>query len=67
MTIDHAVFRFAGIMTIASLALGLYVHQGFFLLTLFVGLNLIQSSFTGFCPAAIAFKKLGMKPGAAFR
>ena len=67
MTIDHAVFRFAGIMILVSLALGYYVHQAFFLLTLFVGLNLIQSSFTGFCPAVIAFRKLGFKPGAAFR
>lgn len=67
MTIDHAVFLFAGIMILVSLALGFYVHQAFFLLTLFVGLNLIQSSFTGFCPAAIAFRKLGLKPGAAFR
>jgi hypothetical protein len=54
-------------MVLISLALGLYVHQAFFLLTLFVGLNLIQSSFTGFCPAAIAFRKLGLRPGAAFR
>jgi len=36
-------------------------------LTAFVGLNLIQASFTGFCPAAMIFKRLGIKAGAAFR
>lgn len=67
MTIDRAVLTFAGVMILVSLVLGLYVHQAFFLLTVFVGLNLIQSAFTGFCPAAIVFKKLGMTPGVAFR
>jgi len=67
MSIDRAVLAFAGAMVLVSLALGYFVHPLWFLLTVFVGLNLIQSSFTGFCPAAIVFKKLGAKPGEAFR
>ncbi|CAN7635319.1 YgaP family membrane protein [Neorhizobium sp. LjRoot104] len=66
MTIDRAVMMFAGFMVLVSLALGLYVSVWWFLLTVFVGLNLMQASVTGFCPAAIAFKKLGIKPGTAF-
>jgi hypothetical protein len=67
MSIDRAVLAFAGFMVLLSLALGYYVSPYWYLLTVFVGLNLIQSSFTGFCPAAIVFKKLGARPGAAFR
>jgi Protein of unknown function (DUF2892) len=66
MTIDNAVFLFAGVMILASLALAYLISPYFHLLTAFVGLNLIQSSFTGFCPAAKAFKALGLKPGHAF-
>lgn len=66
MSIDRAVLAFAGFMVLLSLALGYYVSPYWYLLTVFVGLNLIQSSFTGFCPAAIVFKKLGARPGAAF-
>ncbi|MDI4656976.1 YgaP family membrane protein [Xanthobacter autotrophicus] len=66
MTVDRAVFLFAGIMILVSLALGFYVSSYWYLLTAFVGLNLIQSSITGFCPAALIFKKLGCKPGSAF-
>ncbi len=66
MTIDRAVFLFAGLVILASLALGYYVSPWWFLLGAFAGLNMVQSSFTGFCPAAMAFKKLGLRPGAAF-
>ncbi|MEC9468239.1 MAG: DUF2892 domain-containing protein, partial [Pseudomonadota bacterium] len=45
---------------------GFYVSPYWYLLNAFVGLNLMQASVTGFCPAAIIFKKLGMKPGVAF-
>jgi hypothetical protein len=48
------------------LALGYFVSPWWFLLTAFAGLNLMQASVTGFCPAAIVFKKLGAKPGVAF-
>ncbi|KXF75712.1 sulfurtransferase [Paramesorhizobium deserti] len=67
MTIDRAVMMFAGTLVLVSLALGFYVSAYWYLLTAFVGLNLMQASVTGFCPAAIAFKKLGCKPGAAFK
>lgn len=66
MTVDRAVLAFAGFMVLLSLALGYYVHPAFWLLTVFVGLNLMQSAFTGFCPAAIAFRKMGVRSGPAF-
>jgi len=66
MTIDKAVLAFAGFMVLLSLALAQTVSSWWFLLTVFVGLNLMQSSITGFCPAAIVFRSLGLKPGVAF-
>jgi EamA domain-containing membrane protein RarD len=66
MSIDRIVLAFAGAMTLLSLALGYYVSPYWFLLAAFVGLNLFQASFTGFCPLAIILKKAGVKPGAAF-
>ena len=67
MTIDRAVMTFAGAMILASLALVHFMSPWWWLLTAFVGVNLIQSSFTGFCPAAKFFKRLGLKSGPAFR
>jgi Protein of unknown function (DUF2892) len=67
MTIDRIVLAFAGSMILLSLALGLLVSPYWFLLTGFVGLNLLQSAFTGFCPLAIFLKTLGLMPGPAFR
>lgn len=67
MTIDRAVFRFAGFMVLFSVALGYFVSPYWYWLTVFVGANLIQSSFTGFCPAAMVFKRLGCRPGLAFQ
>jgi len=67
MTIDRAVLMFAGSMILISLALAHYVSPYWLLLTAFVGLNLIQSSITGFCPAAIVFRKLGCQTGVAFK
>ena len=61
MTVEKAVFRFAGFMVLLSLALTKWLHPGFFWFSVFVGANLLQFSFTGFCPAAIEFKKLGLK------
>lgn len=66
MTIDQLVFRVAGTMIIASVALAFFHHIGWLGLTLFVGLNMLQASFTKFCPMATIAKKLGLKPGAAF-
>jgi hypothetical protein len=54
-------------MVLVSLALGFYVSPWWYLLTAFVGLNLIQASVTGFCPAAMVFRKLGCPAGAAFK
>ena len=66
MTIDRAVLAFAGTVVLVSLALGLFVHQNWFWLTAFVGANLLQSSFTGFCPLAFIPAKFGRRPGPAF-
>lgn len=66
MSIDRVVMAFAGCVILLSLALGVYVNSYFFLLTAFVGLNLLQASFTGFCPLAMVLKKFGVKPGCAF-
>ncbi|PKR90447.1 DUF2892 domain-containing protein [Pleomorphomonas diazotrophica] len=66
MTLDRAVLAFAGSVLLASLLLTYFVSPYFVWLTAFVGFNLIQSAFTGFCPAAIIFRKLGVKPGTAF-
>lgn len=67
MTIDRAVFAFLGCVVLASVALAHFVHPWWIGLAIFAGLNAIQAAFTGFCPAAIAFKKFGVRPGAAFR
>lgn len=66
MTVDRAVMMFAGIVILVSLLLGVAVSSYWLLLTAFVGLNLMQASVTGFCPAAMILKKLGVKPGVAF-
>ncbi len=50
MRTEMIVRRFAGIFVLVSLALGWWVHPAWFLFTAFVGVNLLQSSFTGFCP-----------------
>lgn len=67
MNLDKAIFRFAGIMILTSLALAHWFSPYWLLLTAFVGLNMLQASFTGFCPAAMILKKLGVKSGCAFR
>lgn len=66
MSIDRAILAFAGLMILASLVLS-QVHNAYWLLlTAFVGANLLQSAFTGFCPAAMILKRLGVRPGTAF-
>ena len=67
MNIDKAVLFFAGVVVLLGLALGWTVSPYWFLLTAFAGVNMIQASFTGFCPAAIVFRKLGLPSGCAFR
>src|SRR3546814_12477379 len=67
MNLDRAIFAFAGTMILASLALGHFVSPWWHLLTAFVGLNLLQYSFTGFCPAARPFARPGVRSGCAFK
>lgn len=61
ISVEKALSRFAGFMILLSVALTYWVHPNFVWLTVFVGANLFQSSFTGFCPAASFFKMLGIK------
>lgn len=61
MTVERALLVFAGSMVLLSVVLTHYVHPNFFWLTVFVGANMVQSAFTGFCPAVMVMKKLGMK------
>ncbi len=67
MTIDRIVFAVAGTMILLSVALAVFHDQRWLWLTAFVGANMLQSAFTGFCPMAILLKKLGRKPGPAFQ
>lgn len=66
MSLDKTVLAFAGVMVLVSVALTVWVSPLFVWFTVFIGLNLIQSAFTGFCPAALLFRLLGIKPGCAF-
>ena len=66
MTLDRSVMLFAGIMVLVSVALTVWVSPLWMWFTVFIGANLIQASFTGFCPAAIIFRKLGVRTGCAF-
>ncbi|MFV3077425.1 DUF2892 domain-containing protein [Niveispirillum fermenti] len=67
MNVDKAVLSFAGVMVLVSVALAWFIGPAWLLLTLFIGLNLLQAGFTGFCPAAILFRRLGLPAGCAFR
>ncbi|MBX9460419.1 MAG: DUF2892 domain-containing protein [Brevundimonas sp.] len=67
MSLDRAVMMFAGFMVLVSVALAYWVHPAWMWLTVFVGLNLLQASVTRFCPAAMLFRRLGVRPGTAFR
>jgi Protein of unknown function (DUF2892) len=66
MTIDRIVFAVAGSFILTSLLLAHFHSQNWLWFTAFVGANLFQSAFTGFCPLALILKKLGLKPGCAF-
>lgn len=63
MSLEQAVTAFAGVMILISVALTQLVSPWWWLLTAFVGLNLLQSAFTGFCPAAMIMRKLGVGRG----
>jgi len=66
MTIDRIILAVAGAFILISVALAVYHSPLWLWFTAFVGLNLLQSAFTGFCPMAMILKKLGKQPGAAF-
>lgn len=66
MSIDKVVMAFAGTMILISLLLAHFFSPWWMLLAAFVGLNLLQASFTGLCPLAMLLKRMGVKPGAAF-
>ena len=67
MNLDRAVLSLAGTIFLVSVLLGALVSSWWLLLTAFVGLNLLQSSITGFCPAALIFRRLGVSGGCVFR
>tara|TARA_R110002020_G_scaffold13380_17_gene48393 strand:+ start:8236 stop:8439 length:204 start_codon:yes stop_codon:yes gene_type:complete len=67
MNLDRAVMAFAGVMILISAALVYFVSPWFLFFTAFIGLNMLQASFTGFCPAAMFFRKLGFNTGCAFK
>jgi hypothetical protein len=66
MNVDKIIFAFAGFMILLTLALGHFHSPYWHLFTAFIGLNLLQSAFTGFCPLAGILKKMGKTPGCAF-
>ena len=67
MNIDRAVFVFAGFVVLLGIGFSLLISPWWLALSVFAGLNMIQSAFTGFCPAALLFKALGLKAVNAFR
>lgn len=66
MTIDRVVMAFAGLMILLSVALSQLHSINWLWFTGFVGINVLQSAFTGFCPLANILKAVGIKPGQAF-
>ncbi len=67
MTIDRIIFAVAGTLILLGLVLGLVVNPWFFAIAGFVGINMLQSAFTGFCPLAVILRKAGMPESRCFR
>jgi hypothetical protein len=67
MNVERMVRLIAGAFVVASVALGVWVHPGFFAFTAFVGLNLLQSAFTNWCPMMAILRKAGVPDGAGRR
>lgn len=63
ISLERAVDAFAGLMVLLSVALTVWVHPAFVWLTVFVGANLFQQAFTGFCPAALVMRRFGLRSG----
>ena len=66
MNIDRIVLAFAGTMVLLGVALAAVWSPWWLLLAAFVGANMLQAAFTGFCPLAMILKRLGVQPGQAF-
>ena len=66
MNLDRSVLAFAGVVVLVSAILSVTVNPWWIALTIFAGANMLQASMTGFCPAAMVFKKLGARSGTAF-
>ncbi len=66
MTIERWVMAVAGTFILISVNLAVFYSINWLWFTGFVGLNLLQAAFTGFCPLAIVLKKMGVKSGCAF-
>jgi len=61
MNVNEGLRAIAGLFVVLSVALGYFVHPGFYLFTAFVGLNLFQSAFTRWCPMMAILRKLGVR------
>jgi hypothetical protein len=66
MKLDSAVMRFAGCVVLGSSLAAHFINPAWIYLTMFAGANMVQASFTKFCPAAMVFKALGARPGSTF-
>jgi len=66
MNLDRLVFTFAGSFVLLSVLMSVFHSPYWLFFTAFVGVNLLQASFTGFCPIAVLLKKAGVKTGPAF-
>ena len=66
MNLDRLVFTFAGVFILLSVLMSVFHSPYWLLFTAFVGANLLQASFTGFCPLAVLLKKAGVRTGPAF-
>jgi hypothetical protein len=67
VNIDRFVFAFAGSVVLLGLVLSQLFSPWWLLLPTFVGLNMLQAAFTGFCPLAMILKKSGVQPGSALQ
>lgn len=67
MNLDRSIFLLAGTLSLLGTALGAFVSPWWLILSAFVGLNLLQSSITGWCPAAVILKRIGVASGCAFK
>ncbi len=66
LNVDRAVFAFAGLVVITGVLFGMLLSPWWFVLDVLAGVNMFQAAFTGWCPAAMVFKKMGLAPGTAF-